>query len=49
MSDMWTHPENDPRTYGNPVGERKCSDEEPEFEIPPPGRGAPRSVSRPVP
>ena len=21
MSDMWTDPENDPRTYGNPVGE----------------------------
>jgi uncharacterized damage-inducible protein DinB len=22
MSDMWTEPENDPRSYGNPVGEK---------------------------
>jgi hypothetical protein len=23
MSDMWTAPEDDPRSYGNPIGERQ--------------------------
>lgn len=23
MSDMWTAPEDDPRTFGNPVGEKE--------------------------